>query len=413
MSYLFLFRAYPDIDHMSPLAWELLERGEEVHAVISPGYEPSADYRLEFLAAHERFHLHTPWAGRGPGGMIRATLPYAVFLLLRTRARLLAVEWGSGPRVSGLRSRGALAAIARRLASSILAARRPDAQQVRANFVLAGTLLRRPVVALPHGVSVKLAGMKPRDPEANGVAGWADRNHFALCAYESPEHLQLHVQRELADPSILEALGSLRWSRRWFELNRRLVPPFEWAEDGDRLRVVFMAPKWRTGVDLEATRSLLRSVHELSFVSLAVKGHPRKAGSLDPLKEAPGVDWARIRDVSKADSVSLIAAADVVIDVGSSIGLEVVMQEKVLMNPAFIHGITTVFDEVDGSCVRAASAEEVVAYLREHHEGSPHRVGAEVMAELLQRCVYAGSREPFDVGARYADRLRAVATARS
>jgi hypothetical protein len=251
--------------------------------------------------------------------------------------------------------------------------------------------------------------MELKDPEANGAGDWADRNRFALCAYESREHLEMHLQRKHADPSILEALGSLRWSPTWFELNRRLAPAFAWPEDDDRLRVVLMAPKWRKRVDVEATRELLRAIHGLDFVSLAVKGHPRKAGSLEPLKEAARVDWARIEDVSSVDSVSLIAAADVVIDVGSSIGLEVAMQGKVLLNPAFIHKITTVFDEVDGSCVRAESVDEVVSYLRRHREGSPHRLPDEVMAELLRRCVYAGSDEPFDVPSRYADRVRALA----
>jgi hypothetical protein len=410
VSYLFLFRAYPDIDHMSPLAWKLLEAGEEVHAVVSPGYDPSGDHRLEFLASHERFHLHAPWRRRGPLAMLCATFPYALYLLLRCRARLLAVEWGSGPRVSGIGSPGAPAAIARRLASSILAARRPDPQQVRANLILGATLLRRPVVALPHGVSVKLAGLKLRDPEANGATQWADRNRFALCAYESREHLEMHLEHKNGDPSILEALGSLRWSPQWFELNREIAPSFAWPEaDDGRLRVLLMAPKWRKRVDVEATRDLLRTLCGLDFVSLAVKGHPRKAGSLKPLEETPGVAWSEVHDVSRADSVPLIDASDVVIDVGSSIGLEVVMQGKVLLNPAFIHELTTVFDELDGSCVRAESVEQVASYLRRHHEGSPHVVGDEVMAELQRRCVYAGSAEPYDVPSRYAERVRALA----
>ncbi len=409
MSYLFLFRAYPDIDHIAPLAWKLLEADEEVHALISPGYDPRGDHRLEFLASHEGFHLHAPWVRRSPLGMLRATFPYAFYLLLRHRARLLAVEWGSGPRVRGVRSRGALTATVRRLVGSVAAAWRPDAQQVRANLVLAAALLDRPIVALPHGVSVKLDGLTLRHEDEDGAPDWADRNRFALCAYESNEHLLMHLETKSGDSEILEALGSLRWSPQWFELNRGIAPQFRWPEDDGRLRVVMMAPKWRKGVYADAARGLFAALATLDFVSLGVKGHPRKAGSLDPLKEIAGVDWGRIYDVSSVDSVPLIGAADVIIDVGSSIGLEVVMQGKVLLNPAYIHAATTVFDEVDGSCVRAESANEVVEYLHRHHAGSSYSISPSVLDELRRRCVYAGSAEPYDVPSRYAERVRAIA----
>jgi hypothetical protein len=69
-------------------------------------------------------------------------------------------------------------------------------------------------------------------------------------------------------------------------------------------------------------------------VSLALKAHPRPAaGGADLLRADPEIDWDAIHDVTPVDSVSLIRAADVVIDVGSSIGIETVMQGKVLVNP--------------------------------------------------------------------------------
>jgi hypothetical protein len=414
-SYAFLFRAQPDVDHMSPLAWKLLDQGEEVHALASPGLDADSDAHLGFLASHERFQLDQPWRGRGFGAIVRSTFPYAFWFLRHHRVKLVAVEWGSGPRVtreSPTASKGL--AVLRRLVGSLLAAWRPDPQQVRSNLVLAATLRGIPVVCLPHGVSVKLAGMNVVGPQAElfereGTIDWSDRNRFAVCVYDTEDHMRWHLDHGLGDPAVLETWGSLRWSPEWFERNLGLFEEFAWPASPGQLKVVFMAPKWRKRASPEAARELLRGIQELDFVSLAVKGHPRKTGSLDPLKSGDEIDWSRIQDVSPVDSVPLIAAADVVIDVGSSIGIEVVRQGKVLLNAAFLHELTTVFDVIEGSCVRAESSDEAIAYLRAHAAGSEHRVGEEAMGELMRRCVYAGRPQPFDVGSYYADRVRALA----
>ena len=147
------------------------------------------------------------------------------------------------------------------------------------------------------------------------------------------------------------------------------------------------------------------------FRSLAIKDHPRKEGRGGPLRSDPDIDWERIHDVSKVDSVPLIAASDVVIDVGSSIGIEALMQGKTLINPAHLHELETLFDSIEGSCVRALSTEEVTSYLRRHAQGAPHSVPPEAYRELLRRAVYGDRDEPFDVLELYTHRIRALAGA--
>lgn len=409
MSYLFLFRAYPDIDHLGPLVWKLLEDGEEVHGVVSPGYDPEGDHHLRFLCGYERFHLHEA------RGLFRSTLPWAVALLARHRVRLVAVEWGDGPPAPRPLSPTGLRPLLRRLVGSVLKAYRRDPGEVRTNFVVAAWLLRRRLVSLPHGLSIKtenliVFGRQAERFEREGRIDWADRNRFDAYVLNTEHHRRWHLDHAGGDPDVMEAWGSLRWAPEWFELNRRIAPPFAWPDAGDRLKVVFMVPKWRNRASPEAARELVRRMQELDFVSLAVKGHPRKtAGSADPLYDDPEIDWSRIYDVADVDSVPLIGAADVVIDVGSSIGIEAVMQGKVLVNPSHLHEIRTLFDSIEGSCVRADSAAEVVDYLRAHAAGDRHEVPGEAYAELLRRAVYADRDEPFDVLDLYASRVRALA----
>jgi hypothetical protein len=410
MSHLIVFRTSPDIDHMAPLAWKLLEEGEEVHAVMSPGYDASRDHRMALLRRYPRFHEHR-------AGRLRNTLPYALWVLVRHRVRVIAVEWGYGLNegYDRLVSPRGVYAVARSFARSLRLGLRLDPLQTRANYLVGGRLLRRAVVCLPHGLSIKLDSAttdEVREALANGGLDWSDRNRFTRCVFNTEHHRQFLLEHAKGDPSVMETWGSLRWSPAWFELNRQLAPIYEWPEAGDALKVVFMLPKWRNQVHAGAVVDLVKRVQALPYVSLAIKAHARmEYGNADPLRADPEVDWDRIADVSKVDSVSLIGAADAVLDVGSSIGLEVVLQDKLLINPAYIHELRTLFDDIPGSCVVAGDADAVVEALAAAHRGEAPRPTAEAMDELLRRAVY-GEREPFDVPQLYYDRLQALATER-
>jgi hypothetical protein len=407
MSYAFVFRAYPDVDHMAPLAWRLLEDGEEVHAVISPGYDADGDYRLRFLREYERFHVH-----KAQG--LRRTLPWALGFLVRHQVRVVGVEWGYGlpEGYEHLRSVRGLTTLARSVAGSVRRIREP--RQVRTNLLVAARVLGRAAVCLPHGLSIKLDAATNGELKAklaNGPIDWRDRNRFAAYVLNTEHHRQWFLKHAMGDPRVMQTWGALRWAPEWFEVNRRIAPTFEWPPDAEgRLRVVFMVPKWRNRVAGQVVIELLRELQDCDVASVVVKGHARpEDGSASPLHEDPTLDWTRLHDASGIDSVSLIAAADVVIDVGSSIGLEVVMQDKVLVNPSYLHELQTLFDVIPGSCVEAADASEVVAYLRAHAAGERHVVPAQAREELLRRAVYGSAPAPFDVVAGYSRRLRGLA----
>jgi hypothetical protein len=407
VTYLFVFRAAPDVDHFTPLIWKLLEQGEQVDAVVTPGFDPDGDHRVDLLRGYPRFRLHRI-------GYLGSTVPGALRLLRRRRARLLAVEWGPGLRdgFDNLRSPRGLATLLGSVARSFQRARSDPRAQVRMSHMVAARVLGIPTVCLPHGLSVKL---DPPTEEAvrlvaDGALDWRDRNRFAAYVVNTEHHRRIHLDHARGNPEVMQTWGSLRWDPGWFERNRKLVPPYAWPGEPGKVKVVFMVPKWRNRVDPDATVDLFKRIHALDSVSLAVMGHPRPGeGAADPLRSAEGVDWGRIHDVTKVNSVALIAASDVVVDVGSSIGIEVVMQGKVLLNPEFIHDVRTLFDTVDGAAVVASSPDEAIAYLEGHARGERHVAGQAARAELLRHAVYGGREEPYDVLELYAERVRALA----
>ncbi len=429
MSYLFVFRVGPDIDHITPLAWKLIQEGEEVHAIISPGYDPASDHRLRFLAGFERFHLHE--VDRRPRGrsklarlwadvstIARGSLPFTLLLLLRHRVRVVGVEWGYGlPAGFGrLRSPTGWAAVARSLARSLVRSARRDPHQPRVNAIVGARLLDRPVVCLPHGLSIKTDTAPNEQLVAavrEGTLDYSDRNHFTAYVLNTEFNRRFYVDQAKLDPQVLQSWGSLRWSPEWFAINRDLVAPWAWPDDDDaRLKVVMMVPKWVNRVDGPAVVELVARLQDLDFVSLALKGHPRgNLGKPDPLRTDPRIRWDALHDVGKVDSVALIGAADVVLDVGSSIGLEVVLQEKLLVNPTYVHEPKTLFDAIPGSCVVAHDADAVVEALEAAAAGRAPQPDADALRELLRRAVYADRPEPFDVLGYYAGRFRELASA--
>lgn len=403
MSYALIFRAYPDIDHMAPLAWKLLEEGEDVHVVLSPGLRVIGDHRLEHLAHYPR--LRTWDAGTRAW---RRSLPWALWLLGRHRVRVVAVEWGSGLSAGWERplSPAGFVSVLRAVARSVV--RRREPRQLRLNFMVAARLLGRATICLPHGLSIKLAGAPGHDQ----TFPWQDRNRFAAYVLNTEHHREWFLSNAGGDPSVMQTWGSLRWAPEWAQLNRRLAPPFGWPADGRPLRVVFMVPKWGNAVDGDAVLDLVRRLQALDEVSLVVKGHPRpEDGSADPLRDDPAIDWSVVHDGTRADSVALIAAADVVVDVGSSIGIEALTQGRLLVNPSYLHGVTTLFDVVPGSCAVAATPDEVVELLRRSAAGDRPQIADDARDELLRRAVYASRPEPFDVLDTYVTNVRRLALA--
>jgi hypothetical protein len=427
MSYLLVFRAYPDVDHIAPVAWKLVDRGEQVHGVISPGYDPAGDHRLRFLQAYAGFHLHEVWPQPHRGGRLRrwssatlgtwrSTVLYALWFVARHDVRAVCVEWGYGlrPGYDRLRSLTGARDVARSVARSLWLAPRRDARQTRTNFIVAARLLGRSAVCLPHGLSVKLDVASNDElvrAMANGGLDWRDRNRFAAYVLNTEHQRRMHLEHARGAPEIMQTWGSARWAPEWFEINRALVGRYQWpVGDQGRVKVVFMVPKWRNRVDGAAVVTLVKRLQAHSAAALAIKGHPRpEDGSADPLRADPEVDWTRIHDVTGVDSVALIDAADLVIDVGSSIGIEVVLQAKPLVNPFYLHDVRTLFDEIPGICVCAASADEVMRCVDDHAAGVPWRAAPEAVAELMRRAVYGERREPYDVLSHYCERLEALA----
>ena len=103
-------------------------------------------------------------------------------------------------------------------------------------------------------------------------------------------------------------------------------------------------------------------------------------------------------------SPSLIGWADCVIVFGSSIGLEVVLQNKFLINPTFFHSNTTLY-EYFGASHDVRTIGELNEVLQSIRNGSTKNDRNAIDA-LLSEIVYAGGRK-YDVPQYYYEKISA------
>ncbi len=418
--FLFMLRASPDVDHLAPLAWKVLERGEPAVVVFERPYPVGEDYRLRFLATFPGFRLlEAP-------GIASHDYPTVLAARLRWRGRRLRrlletwqigaviMDWGHGatpwsrlnaplPRLWDGRFwwralRGPMARL--RVVGDYLV------PPFRVALISAAREAGLPVFCLPHGVQLRTTPKAA--PPGRGPHGrqYDDgRRAFAACVFPSELERQHQIERFGLDPARAHVWGSLRFTPEWSGILREICPPAQLppCRDG-QVRAVFFLPKWIRQVDAEGTFALLRALAARSDVQVVVRGHARP-GRADLSMAASGElhPWPGVI-LSHDHAPALIRTADVVIVVNSSIALEALLQGKPLIYAAYLHGHRLVFDEL-GGCLRARAATEVHRFLDAIAAGRPPTLDPLAVDRILRTVVYGG-REPFDVLTYYHTEIR-------
>jgi hypothetical protein len=418
-AFLFLLRAYPDVDHLVPLAWKVLDQGGRALAVFERPFPARQDYRLRFLARYPGFELlelsgiASPDYLRMMAGRLRWRGRRLRRLLETRQVGTVIVDWGGGTkdwsglgeRLPRLRDRHAW----RRALQHPFVRFRLVADYIvppfRAALISAARALGLPVFCLPHGVQVRITPKAPPRGRLEDPPFEDGRRTFTACVFPSEHERQLQLRRIALDPALSHAWGSMRFSPEWAKILRDICPPagLPPCREG-QIRVVFILPQWIRRVDEEETLALLRSLAARLDVQLILRGHARPGRG--DLPGAPAEELLARSNVvlTEAHAPALIGAADAVIVVNSSVSLEALLQGKPLIYPAYLHENRLVFDEL-GGCLRAAGPADVHRFLDAIAAGAPPAVDPAEVARVLRTVVYAG-REPFDVLAHYYAEIR-------
>ena len=147
-------------------------------------------------------------------------------------------------------------------------------------------------------------------------------------------------------------------------------------------------------MDRDATLVLIETMARDPKIFLVVKDHTRGTGALPEDMRCLFAEIESARTETDVPSVTLIRWADAVICFGSSIAIEAHLQNKLLINPSYLHENQTIFEET-GASVETKSLEETLDATTARDNGASQMPKQSI--EDLYRIMIYGDREPFDV----------------
>jgi len=401
--------------------WKFIQKGEKPIILFHSSYDYKQDYRIQFLQREGEVEIHqnpdtdyeryVPGPGAARSKSLFERLEAKLYIRIRNKHSMLGrsfvgklyrrLYFDCSQEMNWLREKDIYAVV--------FEWNTPTGRGiVLERFFYAAKGLGIPTFSIPHGCNTHLSSDihdNDRKLMAKGrMPSFIDRNEFDYYVVQSRYHLEYYVRFGL-DRSRIQAWGSTRFYPEWQKMNLELCNQFLPQKDpGDRLRVVFMLPHWNYNVDKPATLSLLGRLSELPWVHLVIKDHTRGSVGLLPVKHQEKYDAMDNVEVSiGVHSPSLVQWSDVVINLNSSIGLEVLLQDKALIHTGYLQSNWTTFDET-GAALLAHNHQQVIEYLEALKNGIKITIPEESIEAVFRSVIYGG-RDPFDVLEYYYDQI--------
>ncbi len=342
---------YNDLDHFTPVIGRLSVEGMTVSVVLCPGLDQGDDFRLDYLRALPGVTLSRLVDYLEPGRQAswrRAVAGHRLFTRLvplrsaekhkdRKWFEIFAVHFDKA--VCRRVMDAALDGFAGVVVFDWLHKGMVDFLGLAGHFRELCDERGVPLVSLPHGDSPHSSQMLRLDEvtyataDIYGTVSMFDTlvvpNEICAVRYRP------HARR-------LEVLGSPRFNADWLELLARFAPSFEpgWEKKGPK--VVFFLRNVGYPLFWDEVVRTVRLVRAVPGAQLVVKHHTRdwkfkRLAAMHPElaeQERPGLLVNCDADVH---SCSLVQWADVVLDVGTSMAFQAVMQDKPVFSMEYLH----------------------------------------------------------------------------
>lgn len=370
-TWLVVVQSEPDTDHLLAGISRSASRGQAI-AVIVTGYcTPSMQFRINRITSGSNVQVLEAPEFRTRRDLLGKLLRFRhrrqrlVHLLQKFQVSLVIQEWGDG--TAGL-TRETTVTIRSRFFSDF-----PRQLQ------LAAKDLRIPVVALPHGHSLKdgsIGSQHARDvAEGNGgKLPFSNRDSFAAYVVAHESERQFLVQCSDMHGANIQVWGSARFSPAWVKLLYSSCTPFDGGASDFRKRVLFFIPKWNNLIHRQETLEMLQSLGMHSELDLWIRSHPRRSEASLSEKEWKSIcSLPAVREIPHyIDTVALIKGCDVLVEIESSIAIDAVIQGKPVVMPRYLQDQSVVLRIDSSDCVlRTYSLDETVRAVLEGHLPSP------------------------------------------
>ena len=375
--YAFFLNSYNDIDNITPVIWKFLEKKEDIIVIFGTNYDYKNDYRIKYLQHNYNLKIFT-FPSEYKQISMQATSRHIKYLL-------------------GLYGRHEKILKDHNISVCIFEWKVFYSSSLQNMLFGAAKNLKIPTIAIPHGVSIySNEVLTKNDAEVYTKTGKVQQVTFVndVDLFTEPNiHTQnLHIYTG-GDPDISEVWGSARYYPKWAKINLEICPKFNANKSTNgKIKIVFMLPHWEYNVDVSETLSLIDKLADLSWVYLIIKDHTRGNGGLDDELRTKLNSLSNVEASVSAQSPALIQWSDAVINFGSSIGIEAILQDKVLINPAYLHTNQTIF-EMTKSAFEPKNNSEVIEILTEIKNKNLKSIPLINKKLLLKEAVYGGKGE--------------------
>lgn len=407
---LFFIRAYNDLDHFTPIIAEFIKKGENPIVVSYCGLKLSDDYRVHYLRSIGSIDIREI-PDRRFISMSKATtffgkLQRRIYNYVRQRNNWIArlrrhFFFNFSDELKFLHQNNVAACVFEWGTPFI----RGD---LVLQFFLAAKSIGLKTVAIPHGANVFVNSdvtVGYRQQFARGeFPDNSDRNLFDYYVLQNPIRRDGWI-RWGYDPIKTQAWGSPRFYSEWAKKNASLCPAYSPAFDhGGRLKVAFMQFQKNYNINKEEIEKTLKVLSRNPELCIVVKDSTRAGKEYFNRSKITGqlgdslMEWCG----NEVHSPSLIDWADCVVVFGSSIGLEVLIQNKFLINPLFFHSNSTLY-EYFGASHDVFTIDGFNSVFEQIIKGDLSN-DKNAINNLLSEIVYAGANK-FDVPKYYYDKI--------
>lgn len=383
-STLFLIRAFNDLDHFAPVIWRVLRGGKRAELIFTDSWE-GENYLTRFLEK-EGVLVRRPRFLRWYHWKLRPILrrSWLIFLsdilfgfasatlyLIRARYGNVVVEWGG---ISG--------------------------RELARYFLVSSRLFKTSVFSLPHGYHIwtnkNINELMVSLGASHKKFDFSERNRFDRVVAQSQNVGQFFQSRGVLKEK-LAVIGSPRFCEEWAYKNLELALA-EHPDTGvpaDKPFFLVFLGNWQYRMDRDACLGMVNALRKNRSANIVIKGHSRGdlVGGLVPDEREIWLSETIFYANESIPSNVLIHHSRAVINYGSSIGIEAVVQRKPFCNASFITENTTIFDD-SGVTWDAQNISDVAEFV-ERMLSAPEMttMTEESRAAFLSNHVYADQSE--------------------
>jgi hypothetical protein len=409
----FFIRAYNDADHFVPLIAEFVKKKENPLVIINTDLDIDHDYRFSYLIKLGKIEIIVDidfeYVKFSKKKGFFHNLLRKFYLIRRNRKKLIGkiyrrFSFNCKKQIDFLNSKN--------VGICAFEWSTPYSRgELVEKYFFAAKGIGITTVALPHGCNIFInSDVTPgyRKPAQKGIIpDQSDRNLFDYYIFQNPIRRDGWIKMG-QDPIKTQAWGSLRFYPKWAALNKAICPKFHF-EGGlkSKKKIVFMQFQKDYNLKNEVIFDTLKKISHLDNILLAVKDATREGKEYYNRNKASNslgkslVGWYG----NEVHSPALIEWADIVLVVGGSIGIEAILQNKILIYPLYFNTNSTLYEHFEAAyCPKTYN--DLEKFLIDIISGKkiPKPKGQD---KLIKEIVYAGL-ESFDVPQKYYQQFKSI-----